>query len=195
MASGWGGKPVRQIFQDECPSGKCRYLISSRLTNAPQGSAGLPKLKGRQRLAGKPRPPPRSTESDRKREYSQVVKKKIHGYIFSADVAPMTREDRNAVFNTILGEASIEVFGVACSPVPLTTSCVDIAWNVRNAFRKYADESVDRLFELRPSLRSGMNIKTYRAGRVNELLSLGNHGCFNETLGTVRGSMALQNES
>ena len=114
------------------------------------------------------------------------MKKKIYGHILSVDVAPLKDQDRDTMYNMILEEASFDIFGTARTPVSLLTNCVDLAWTVRSAFQKYADQLVNRLFDLRPPLRGGQDTVAYRAGRVQALLSLEHYGYFHEVLDMVR---------
>lgn len=107
----------------------------------------------------------------------------------------MKDQDCNAIYNTILKEASLEIFGAAHFPAPLSTSCVDLAWTVQMAFWKYANQSVDTLFKLRPLLHSSLDVIAYRAGRVQGLLPQENHGCFHQILDMVHKSITVQNES
>lgn len=116
----------------------------------------------------------------------RVVKKKIYGHILSVNVAPLKDQDRDTMYNMILEEASFDIFGTACMPVSLSTNCINLAWTVRSAFRKYADQSVDRLFDLWPPLRGSQDTVAYRAGRVQALLSLEHYGYFHKVLDMVR---------
>ena len=104
--------------------------------------------------------------SEQKHEYVQVVKKKIYGHILSVDVAPLKDQDRDTMYNMILEEAFFNIFGTTHAPVSLSTNCIDLAWTIRLVFRKYADQSVDRLFNLQPPLHGGQDTIAYRAGRV-----------------------------
>lgn len=105
----------------------------------------------------------------------------------------MKDQDRNIIYNTILEEASLEIFGAAHFPVPLSISCVDFTWTVQMAFWKYANQSVNTLFKLCPSLHSSLDTIAYRAGKMQGLLSLENHGSFHQILDMVHKSITVQN--
>ena len=136
--------------------------------------------------SGRIRSNPISWASDdsktKKREYSQLVKKKLMEQMFTEDAAP-TKCD--ATYAAIQAETAIEIFGCQTVLVDLLTPIMDMASSIRKAFKTQANETVDKLFDLEPPLHSTEDFVAYRAERVNALLSIENYGCFHTTTDNV----------
>lgn len=119
-------------------------------------------------------------EKTKKRAYSQFMKQQLLVRIFMINAAPPP-ENFDVLYGDIEAIAATEVYCREFAPDGVKVSVKDKARRIWKVFTTYTNKTVDRLFALVPALGSSENIVSYKASKVNALLSKEDYSCFHLT--------------
>ena len=90
-------------------------------------------------------------------------------------------ENFDVLYGDIEAIAATEVYCREFAPDGVKVSVKDKARRIWKVFTTYTNKTVDRLFALVPALGSSENIVSYKASKVNALLSKEDYSCFHLT--------------
>ena len=100
-----------------------------------------------------------------------AVKKNIYQSMFANNAVPRTRVERNNMIKAAINTASEDVLGYHPLPVKLRVHCVDVMWDIRTAFRQYAEDTVDLFFALQLTLQDNRDEIAHRQHITRSLLA------------------------
>lgn len=123
---------------------------------------------------------------DQKKTIMFLLTQRIRQSMFTIHAAPR-KDERDVRILAHTSEVAMEVFGSSPLPFKVRDRCVKMMWEVRAAFRAFAEHSVEYLFNLnlnpRPSPDCSQDQCDYTRNTVQDLLSQRDYSFFHKEVG------------